>query len=243
MRGMQDQVAYVLIHSPLVGPLTWKLVGHELVQRGTHVIIPVLSDPPTPAVPFWKGHAGCVAQSLAQLPLTYRLVLVAHSGAGPLLPAIRQLLKHPIHAYVFVDAGIPQNGLSRLDLMRLEDPAWARSFEQMLQQGGRFPTWSVDDLREIVPQEALRQKLVAEINARSLPFFTEPIPVFSGWPDAPCAYLKFSAPYQPAALRAQQAGWVVRQLPAGHFHMLVVPEAVAGAILDLVQQLARHNTD
>lgn len=139
MQGMQDQVAYVLIHSPLVGSLTWELVGRELMQRGTHVIIPVLSDASTSAAPFWKQHADCVAQSLAQLPLIYRLVLVAHSGAGPLLPAIRQLLNHPIHAYVFVDAGIPQNGLSRLDLMRLEDQAWARSFEQMLQQSGGIP--------------------------------------------------------------------------------------------------------
>jgi len=45
MRGMQDQVAYVLIHSPLLGPLTWKLVGHELVQRGTHVILDLVQQP------------------------------------------------------------------------------------------------------------------------------------------------------------------------------------------------------
>jgi hypothetical protein len=49
------------------------------------------------------------------------------------------LLNHPIHAYVFVDAGISQDGTSRLDLMKLEDPAWARSFEQMLQQSGGIP--------------------------------------------------------------------------------------------------------
>jgi len=87
---------------------------------------------------------------------------VAHSGAGPLLPAIRQSLANPVHAYVFVDAGIPRDGLSRLDLMKSEDPAWAEQFQEELARGERFPAWSFEDLQEVIPDEELRRQTVAD---------------------------------------------------------------------------------
>jgi hypothetical protein len=78
-------------------------------------------------------------------------------------------------------------------------------------------SWGEDDFRDLVPDDGLRRKLVTEINPRPLSFFTEPIPVFEGWPDVPCAYIKFSAPYERVAQQAQQAGWFVHQVEAGHF--------------------------
>ena len=73
-------------------------------------------------------------------------------------------------------------------------------------------------------------------------FFAEPIPVFSGWPDAPCAYIKFSAPYDWDFRQAKQAGWLVREVNAGHFHMLVDPSVVTDVIVDLVEELGHHKT-
>ena len=70
---------------------------------------------------------------------------------------------------------------------------------------------------------------------RPLAFFTEPIPVFAGWPDAPCAFLQFSPAYDVPARRAREAGWRYREIAAGHFHMLVDPAAVADALLDLIE--------
>jgi hypothetical protein len=78
----------------------------------------------------------------------------------------------------------------------------------------------------------VRHQLVAEIRPRSLPFFTEPIPTFDGWPDAPCVYIKFSESYAWDAEQARQSGWPVREIDAGHFHMLVDPAAVADWIVD-----------
>lgn len=226
-----------LIHSPLVGPFTWQLVRDELAKRHFDVIVPALFDQPDAAaqgtaVPYWQQHARSVAEGLAQVPHNRRIVLVAHSGAGPLLPVIRQSLPHSVRAYVFVDAGLPRDRLSRLDLMKLQDQAWADEFHQSLLQGGRFPDWTADDLRDTIPDETVRRQLVADLRPRSLPFFTEPIPAFDGWPDAPCVYLKFSAPYTWDAEQARQSGWAVRAITAGHFHMLVDPAAVADWIVD-----------
>jgi hypothetical protein len=225
---------YVLIHSPLVGPLTWSLVAHEMQQRGLNVLVPSLRDAPDSKEPFWKQHARSVAQALAHVSAETSLTLVAHSGAGPLLPAIRHALAQPVHAYVFVDAGIPRADASRLDLMKIEDPPWAEQFQQELERGEQFPTWSVDDLQEVIPDESLRQQMVAEIRPRALDFFTELIPVFDGWPDAPCIYIQLSAVYEQPATQVRQAGWQVHKLEAGHFHMLVDADTVTDLIVSSV---------
>jgi len=228
---------YVLIHSPLVGGLTWTLVADQMRQRGVDVLVPILNDATDSKEPFWKQHVRSVSKALAPGPETSSLTLVAHSGAGPLLPAIRQFSANPVNAYVFVDAGIPQDGATRLDLMRSEDPEWAAQFQEELERGERFPNWSFDDLQEVIPDEALRRQMVAEIRPRGLAFFTEPIPVVDGWPDAPCTYIQFSAPYQRPAAQARQAGWRTYELEAGHFHMLVDPAAVTDLILEGVSKL------
>jgi hypothetical protein len=207
-------------------------------QRGLEVLVPTLKDAPDSQEPFWKQHVESIAQALAKLPRDTSITLVAHSGAGPLLPVIREALANPIHAYVFVDAGIPRDGATRLDLMKSEDPEWAAQFQEYLEGGGRFPDWSFDDLQEVLPDESLRRQMVAEIRPRGLDFFTEPIPVFAGWPDAPCVYIKFSPPYQYAASQARQAGWPIYELEAGHFHMLVDPEAVTQLMIDAIGKLA-----
>ena len=233
---MNNDNLHVLIHSPLVGPLTWSLVASEMRQGGLDVIQPALEDSPDSKEPFWKQHADSVRQALADVPTEISLTLVAHSGAGPLLPAIRQSLTNPVHAYVFVDAGIPRDWASRLDLMKSEDTEWAEQFQQELEQGERFPTWSFDDLKEVIPDEALRQQMVEEIRPRRLGFFIESIPVFDGWPDAPCIYIQFSAPYAQPAMQARQAGWQFHELEAGHFHMLVDPKTVTDLIVDAVRK-------
>jgi hypothetical protein len=234
---MNKNIVYVLIHSPLVGPLTWKLVAEEMRRRNIEVIVPTLVDAPNSEEPYWKLHAESVSQALAQVPQDTPLTLVAHSGTGPLLPAIRESLANPVHAYVFVDAGIPQDGATRLDLMQSEASDWAKEFQEYLEGGGYFPNWSMEDLIDILPDDELRAQMVAEIHPRALNFFTEPIPVFDGWPDAPCVYILLSEPYKRAAVQARESGWPTYELEAGHFHMLVDANAVTDLILEGVNKL------
>lgn len=228
---------YVLIHSPLVGPLTWTLVADELRQHGSIVLLPTLQDSPDKKQLYWQQHASSVAQALADVPKSLRLILVAHSGAGPLLPVIRQMLPNSIFAYVFVDAGIPRDGATRLDLMRYEDADWADQFQKELERGGRFPTWSFDDLRDVIPDENIRSQMVTALRPRSLDFFTEPIPVFPGWPDVPCVYIQLSASYDWDAAQARLANWPTYKVEAGHFHMLVDARQVAELLVDSVNKI------
>jgi hypothetical protein len=235
--SMDKNSVYVLIHSPLVGPLTWKLVAEELSRRNLEVVVPKLQDSPDSKEPYWKQHANSVSQALRHISKDTPMTLVAHSGAGPLLPAIREALPNPVHAHVFVDAGLPGAEATRLELMKSEDPDWARQFQEYLEGGGAFPDWSFDDLQEIIPDEALRAKMIAEIQPRRLEFFTEPIPVFAGWPDAPCIYILFSEPYKSAAVQAKASGWPAYEIEAGHFHMLVDAETVTDMIVKSVDKV------
>jgi hypothetical protein len=227
---------FVLIHSPLVGPTTWEPVAVALRERGQEVVVPALWDNDTPEPPYWQQHAEAVARALGVVPAERPVVLAGHSGAGPLLPAIGVELAQPTAAYLFVDAGIPMLSTSRLELMEWEASDWAAQFEQALRAGTLFPTWTDADLAEIVPDAGRRQALLDELHPRGLAFFTEPIPTPIVWPGPPCAYLQFSAAYDVPAGWAREAGWPFRHLEAGHFHMLVDPEAVATAMLELVEQ-------
>jgi hypothetical protein len=221
---------FVLIHSPLVGPSTWRYVAEQMRQRGLDVAVPEMNDALASKERYWKQHVRSVSEALADTPDDAPVTMVAHSGAGPLLPAIRQSIPNPVTAYIFVDAGIPHQA-TRLEMMKSEDSNWAQEFQSFLEAGGRFPDWSNEDLREILPDKHLREQLVAELRPRTLDFFTEPIPLFEGWPDAPCAYILFSPPYQRAELEARQRGWRTYQLEAGHFHMLVDAPSVTDLII------------
>ncbi|MBA2576003.1 MAG: alpha/beta hydrolase [Euzebyaceae bacterium] len=221
---------FVLVHSPLVGPFTWSAVAEVLRERGHDVSVPALSGT---AAPFWRAHAESVAAALRG-PTHRPLVLVAHSGAGALLPAIGAAIpERPKAAYVFVDAVLPLDGATRLQGLEEEDAEFAAELRAELEAGGRFPTWTAEDLEAVVPDPGSRRALLAELAPRALDYFSEAIPPVPGWPDAPCAYLQFSAPYDVAARRARDRDWRYEHLDAGHFHMLVDPPAVADAVLRL----------
>lgn len=106
---------------------------------------------------------------------------------------------------------------------------------QKLEAGERWPQWTDADLKPIVPDTDVHRTLLAELHPQPLAYYAEPLSVFEGWPDAPCAYLHFSPPYNGAAERAQQIGWLYRKLDGGHFHMLVEPQTVANALLELTE--------
>ncbi len=226
--------AFVLVHSPLVGPLTWALVVDHLQKRGFEAIAPALPDSRTISPPYWKQHAEAVARAAGSIPPGQGIILVAHSGAGVLLPAIRQALGRFVAAYLFVDALIPRNNLSRLDLF--ESKEGADQFRQAA-VSGLLPTWTEDDLREHIPDEAVRRCFVAELQPLPLAVYEEPIPAFEGWPDAPCGYVLLSPVYRPLAEQARQASWAYAEFDALHFHVLADPEAVTSVLIDVSKQM------
>ena len=223
----------VLVHSPLVGPATWAPVADELRRDGADVVVPDLGVAEEGDEPFWRQHARAAAAVVRALPMGHQPVLVAHSGAGVLLPAIRGLADRPMAAYVFVDAGLPGDG------SRIGGGPRAEQLRALYRGGGRFPNWTDADLAELVPDPAARRRLLADLRPQPLAFWEEAIPLPTGWPDAPCAYLRFppNPAYDEPAAEARRRGWPYAELPGGHFHLLVDPPAVATAIAGLLRRM------
>jgi len=231
---MAGGVSFVLVHSPLTGPDVWQPVAAALRGLGAPASVADLREEGAAGEPYRARHARSAAAALQALPAGERGWLVGHSGAGALLPLVREAAGRAVAGYLFVDAGLPRAG-SRLDAMAEESAEFAAQLRASLAAGERFPAWSDAQLTPIVPDAGRRRVLLAGLRPRGLDFFTEPLPLPDGWPDAPCGYLWFSEPYRPALAEARMRGWPARELRGGHFHMLVDEEAVAHAVLELAR--------
>ncbi len=80
-------------------------------------------------------------RALVLIPQERPLALVGHSGAGSLLPVLAQAARHPVKAYLFVDAGLPHPGKTRLEEMEATVPAFAQELRRLLAEDSRFPNW------------------------------------------------------------------------------------------------------
>lgn len=227
----------VLLHSPLVGPFTWEPVAELLRTQGHEVLVPCVVSNEKERIPCWEQYALGVQQALGSFSADRPLVLVGHSGAGPLLPAINMLSGRTCAAYLFMDAGLPHGGLSQLAKMEQTLPELGQQLRAQLQAGGCYPTWSDADLRELIPERQARMKLLAELQPRGLTFFTEPLPIVEEWPDAPCGYIQLSQAYASQCEQARRKGWACSTFDAGHFHMLVEPEQVASRLIEMLKLL------
>jgi hypothetical protein len=230
---------FLLVHSPLTGPFVWHLVAEELRRRGHTVRVPSLATQQAGERPYWRQHVGAAVRSLGRTPPEEPLIVAAHSGAGALLPAVRRGLGGQVAAYLFVDAMIPHDQNSRLDLLREAEGAEAAEGFRRSAAGGYLPVWTDGDLRQAIPDPDRRRRFLEELRPLPLAVYQEPLPVFAGWPDAPCGYLRFGTnpAYDAAARKARRQGWAYAELAGSHFHMLVDPAAVAETLLRVSDEI------
>ena len=234
-------VSLVLAHSPLTGPAAWGELPDRLRTLGHAVtVLDVRGDTEPPfAARFVAGAATQIAAADPEQPLH----LVAHSGAGYLLPQLgftQRAARRGVRGYVFVDAGIPApRPATRLDLLAGEDAGLAKELGEHLTSGGLFPEWTDDDLRALIPGDALRASVVRGLRPRGRDFFTEPLPFPTelDWPDAPCGLLQTSEAYAGPARSARSRGWPVLERGGGHFAACADPDGVARDLLWLIGRL------
>jgi hypothetical protein len=235
-------VAIVLAHSPLTGPQSWGRLPDALRAGGATVVV-LDADDRSP--PYATSYVADAARQITAAEPGEAVVLVGHSGAGYLLPQIgatQRAARRGVAGYVFFDAGVPHaRGATRLGLARAEDTEFADELDAMLSAGGVFPTWTDEDLAELVPDDDVRHALVASLRPRHRDFFVEPLPCPPDWPDAPCGFVQLSAAYDRPARVARSRGWTVVQAPAdqpgGHFAACADPDGVTRILLDLIASL------
>jgi hypothetical protein len=209
----------VLLHSPLVGPLTWQPTAASLHAAGYRVAVPSLSGVVETGPPSYRRLAGRVAETIRQAGPAGAVVLIGHSGAGALLPAAAEATDTPLAAAVFVDAILPHPGVSWLETA---PPALREQLAGLVHDDGRLPAWHQwfppEVVTELLPEEGLRRRFIAELPRVPLAYFEERAPVVSGWPPARC-------------------GWVVARTSADHLATLTRPAAISGLLDRLVKAL------
>ena len=232
--GHAERPVVVLVHSPLVGPFSWSPVAEALRRRGETVLVPDLTPGTDLGAPYYEHHAAIVTRAVQALG-PRRVILVAHSGAGVLLPPIEAALGKPAAARIFVDAIYPRDGRSRLDLFGT--PAEADDFRHAAKDG-LLPVWTDADLAAAIPDAGLRRSLVAELRALPLAVYEEPIPVASTWKPIPCFYLRLSDAYEGDLARARQAGCRAEERPSGHFAVVTEAQPIADRLAAWIDESA-----
>lgn len=163
-------------------------------------------------------------------------VVVAHSNAGYLVPALRGAV--PVEAVVFVDAALP---LSPGPATLLAPPELGEFVAGLPQRDGLLPPWPLwwdpADIVGLFPSEQWLTRVTDEAPRLPSSWFTTPVEVPVGWEALPAAYLGFGATYAAELTFARVAGWPVEVVEGHHLHLLTSPDATADAVLALRERL------
>jgi hypothetical protein len=213
-------VRVVVVPSPLLGIAVYSPFGRALAARGYDVLIADPEVPDDPARPAEDGGVAALLESLVTQCAGADL-LVVHSNAGRFAPAVADQVGAHV---VYVDALLPGIG---------DSAGFADFVEGKVADDGLLPRWTEwwppEDLLDVVPREWL---LVLERSEpRLAPAFllTDP-PAPATWQARPSAYLALGDGYRAEAEAARALGWPVRELEAGHLHLVVDPEQVADEV-------------
>jgi alpha/beta hydrolase family protein len=222
----------LFVHSPVVGPSTWTYTAEVLQEKGFGCVVPDLTDVATMSGPYYPKYAMAAAASVDGESGT--IVVVGHSAAGALLPAIAEAVGERVRGAVFVDAMLPQPGRSWFDTA----PHGLEAQLRGLADDGLLPPWYEwfprGALAGLVPDPVRRRRLVAEIPRLPLAYFEEPAPPARFAESVACAFVRLGAPFDPAADKAQRLGWWVTRRDWDHLRMLSAPEAVADLIAQAI---------
>jgi pimeloyl-ACP methyl ester carboxylesterase len=213
----------VLVHSPLVGPSTWRFVAAELRNLGASVAVPDLR------VGAERGDAFAMVElAIAAVGTSERVTLVAHSGAGILLPLIAARAPS-LCTLCFVDAGIPEpegaTTPSRDFLARLRE----------LAVNGVLPKWSSwwgpEVMTTLIPDVHRRTEIESEQPMVPIILYETSIEMPTNWRSNPCSYILLSEGYQGDADLAKTLGWPVVNIPGQHLDIVTNPTETAEEIL------------
>jgi hypothetical protein len=219
---------FVLVHSPIVGPSTWRFVADALRSHGHKAIVPNLVAAAVAGDPDLFARAASEASASDE-----ETVIVGHSGAGPMLPLVAAGLTPKPRRVTFVDAGLPPcEGTSTVGgdfLGTLRDlatngvlPVWSR-------------WWAGGVLESLVRDDRRRNEIEKELPQVPLAFYETSIEVPTNWCESGGAYVLLSEAYRLEAGRAASLGWPVVERLGEHLDIVNDEEAIASILLSLAE--------
>jgi pimeloyl-ACP methyl ester carboxylesterase len=228
---------YVLVPGFWLGPWAWDEVGAELRASGHDVV----------AVDLLGSTAQAhVDEVLAALNGHEGVVLVGHSGGGPVVAAVAERARGAVSHLVFVDTGPLPDGVPQIDFTPPEGREWTRA--RMAAHGGVNPMPTREEFATQGASTAgLDDTTFARVHERSRP---EPEGVITGGirrgtPDPALPKTVVACSFTAADAKglidagvpgfAEMGGpeWSFTELPTGHWPMFSEPKALASLLAGL----------
>jgi pimeloyl-ACP methyl ester carboxylesterase len=188
------------------------------------VQVPSLQSVSQSAPPYWPVGVEAIVRAADDEPV----ILVPHSNAGLYMPAVLTEMGDQVQGVVFVDSALPGAGFHA-----------PREFLRALTGAdGMLPPWTLwwedSDIAELFPNAEVRGRVEAEQSRMPVAYYDHLPPAPNGWDDGvQCAYIWFAEPYDTGAEQALAHHWPTRHIPGHHLQMLVDPEGVAAAVLEM----------
>ncbi|MEM9623292.1 MAG: alpha/beta fold hydrolase [Pseudomonadota bacterium] len=221
---------FLLLHSPLVTPLTWAALTQHLRTQGSTSSTVAMDHDAAPEMPLYAHHLNQI-QAVTNTLETAQVIVVAHSGAGSLAALLNPA---DFAGFIFIDAIFPLAANSRFTLF--DEPDAVRSWRKLAEQhSGHIPRTWLAALAEQIDDPRLRSNFIAELTDAPIALYEETIPIHAQWPPANGLYVQWTQSYAGDAGRAAASGFAVRKEPTTHFNMLNQPQAVAGTLLDFAR--------
>lgn len=233
---------FVLVHGAWQSTGTWDLLAPLLEKHGHRVITPLLSGIGTdqsrlsPDITL-RQHVEDVSLELSRL--SDHVILVGHSYAGMVISGAAETNPTQIQRLVFLDAFIPKNGQSVLDLLPPEIGTYFRDVARQHGDGWRLPGGEGQlDLGGLKPGEA-RDFVRARLCDFSLRCFEEPLRLPANRKTSiPATFVRCVAEgyparsfFEPFARKARASRWEVIELETGHDCHVECPSEVANILL------------
>lgn len=235
---MRERAVPVLVHSPLVGPSTWEPVAALLGKRGHAPVVPSLTAVLDGGAPYYRRLSAVIAAAIDRHVGDGPVVLVGHSGAGALLPAVADATSAAVAGAVFVDAVLPHPGRSWFATV----PPEMREQLAAAAQDGLLPPWHEwfppGTVEALLPDADQRSRFCAGLHRVPLAYFEEPAPDLPDLSPSHSAYLQLSEAYTAEADRAERDGSRTIRRKAHHLAVLTEPHETAAALEELIDGCA-----
>lgn len=233
---------FVLVHGAWHGGWCWRRVTPLLRAAGHEVFAPTLTGLGerahllSPAVDL-DTHASDV-WGVLECEELHGVVLVGHSYGGMVITAVAERAAPRLARLVYLDAFLPRDGESLLDVLPPDARAQTLARAQAEGEG-----WSLPPQRDEHPFGVSDPPDVAWLRARlsAHPLATMAQPVRRADPAAGALPRTFVACiatgwFADSAARARaEGGWGHRELDAVHDAMVTAPQALANVLLEAAQ--------
>jgi pimeloyl-ACP methyl ester carboxylesterase len=233
---------FVLVHGAWQSTGTWDLLVPLLAKDGHKVITPILSGLGSdqgrlsPDITL-RQHIEDV--SVAVLKSQDDVILVGHSYAGMIISGVAETSPTQVRRLVYLDAFIPEDGQSALDLLPPDIGTYFRTLARDHGDGWRLPGGDGQlDLWGLKPGKA-RDFARARLCDFTLHCFEEPIRIPANRKASiPATFVSCVAEgyparpfFEPFARKARASDWRIAELETGHDCHVERPGEVASILL------------